>query len=74
MKYRVTVGTREYAIEIAGARVTVDGVECQAGLESIPGTPLRQFGHDPQALFLGQTIPAPDLLPCAAADWSEPGK
>ena len=46
MKYEVRVGARRHEIEIAGTRVTVDGVECRAGLDSLPGTPLRQLFLD----------------------------
>ncbi|HEV8358524.1 MAG TPA: biotin/lipoyl-containing protein [Gemmatimonadales bacterium] len=49
MKYQVTVGAQRFEIEIDGDQVTVDGVECRAELQPIPGTPLRQLLLDRRA-------------------------
>ena len=46
MRYQVTVGDRRLDVDVDGARVTVDGVECHAELRSLPGTPLRQLVLD----------------------------
>src|SRR5207247_10021920 len=46
MRYQVTVGDRRLDVDVDGARVTVDGVECHAELRSLPGTPLRQLALD----------------------------
>jgi pyruvate carboxylase subunit B len=46
MRYQVTVGDRRFDVDVDGARVTVDGVECHAELRSLPGTPLRQLVLD----------------------------
>ena len=46
MRYQVSLGDRRFAIDIDGARLTVDGVECRAELRSLPGTPLRQLVLD----------------------------
>lgn len=40
MKYHVTVGVREYAVEVAGGRVVVDGTPWEAHFAGIPCTPL----------------------------------
>lgn len=41
MKYQVTVAGLTFQVEVGGGKVTVDGVEHDAELRSIPGTPLR---------------------------------
>ena len=40
MKYHVTVGEREWVVEVDGGRVVVDGTPWEAHLAAIPGTPL----------------------------------
>ncbi|MGH7522930.1 MAG: biotin/lipoyl-containing protein, partial [Gemmatimonadales bacterium] len=39
MKYFVTVGTREFVVEVDGAEVRLDGQSVAAGVEHLPGTP-----------------------------------
>ena len=46
MRYQVSLGGRRYVIDVDGARVTVDGIECRAELLALPGTPLRQLVLD----------------------------
>ena len=46
MKYYVTVGDREFEVTVDGDRVTIDGVQVEARLESVPGTPLKQVTVD----------------------------
>jgi pyruvate carboxylase subunit B len=43
VKYFVTVGSREFVVEVDGERVTVDGRAYQAHLTALPGTPLRHL-------------------------------
>ncbi len=41
MKYRVSVNGHAYEVEVQGTRVVVDGVEHEAELRTVAGTPLR---------------------------------
>jgi len=43
MKYTVSIGEREYAVDVTGHRVVIDGREVGAELHAVPGTPLRQL-------------------------------
>lgn len=43
MKYFVTIGDREYQVEVDGDHITVDGEPHEAHLTPIPGTPLRHL-------------------------------
>ena len=43
MKYHVTVSGREWAVEVDGGRVIVDGTPWEAHLAGIPGTPLSHL-------------------------------
>jgi biotin carboxyl carrier protein len=40
MKYHVTIGGREWVVEVEGGRVLVDGTPWEAHFEAVPGTPL----------------------------------
>ncbi len=40
MKYFVTIGGREFEVELDGDRITLDGAPHQADLSRLPGTPL----------------------------------
>lgn len=57
MKYFVAVGGREFAVEVEGDRLTVDGVPVDAHLSRLTGTPLRHLllGTESHALMLEGT-------------------
>lgn len=59
MKYFVTIGTREIAVEVDGGQVTVDGTPMAAHLDSVPGTPLRVLAIDASSHELVVSRPAP---------------
>lgn len=53
MKYTVSVAGREYAVDLTGNRVVIDGREVSAVLHPVPGTPLRQLVlHDGSVTFV----------------------
>jgi biotin carboxyl carrier protein len=43
MKYFVTLRSRTYEVDVAGAHVTVDGERLDAHLAAVPGTPLHHL-------------------------------
>jgi biotin carboxyl carrier protein len=53
MRYHVTVGGREIAVDVARAQGTVNGVTHQAQMASVPGTPIRVLMLD------GRSVPLP---------------
>jgi biotin carboxyl carrier protein len=59
MRYYVTVGGREFSLEVEGDRVEVGGREHRAHLSSIPGTPLRHLLVGAQSLTLVMESEAP---------------
>ncbi|MCU0620163.1 MAG: biotin/lipoyl-binding protein [Gemmatimonadales bacterium] len=58
MKYFVTVGGREFAVEIDGERVVVDGVASMVHREGIPGTPLGLLRIDDRPAVFTLETPA----------------
>ena len=43
MRYHVTVGGREWVVEVEGGRVIVDGTPWEAHFDAVPGTPLSHL-------------------------------
>jgi pyruvate carboxylase subunit B len=43
VKYTVSLGGRDYVVDLTGHRVVMDGREVAAELHAVPGTPLRQL-------------------------------
>jgi pyruvate carboxylase subunit B len=52
MRYHVTVGGREIAVDVDGEQVTVDGVTHHAQMTAVPGTPVRVLMLDGRSLAL----------------------
>jgi len=52
MRYFVTTGGREIAVDVDGGRVVVDGRAFEAHLSPVPGTPLRHLLLDGASLTL----------------------
>jgi biotin carboxyl carrier protein len=50
MKYFVTVGGREFAVEVDGEQVRIDGQPVEASLRLRQGTPLRQLTVDGRSI------------------------
>ena len=52
MKYHVTVAGRTYQVDLEGDQVRVDGVQVEARVTTIPGTPVRHLVLDGRSVAL----------------------
>jgi acetyl/propionyl-CoA carboxylase alpha subunit len=62
VKYFVSLGGREFEVEVDGDRILVDGAERGASLSAAPGTPLR-------LLLLGERSVTLGLEPAGRGRW-----